>query len=257
LSGISEVLADGRGLVCYLTAGFPSFDESIEHVLACVRGGADVIEIGVPFSDPVADGKVIQLTSQKALEGGMTPAKVFYLVRELKARTEVPIVLMGYYNPIFKMGEESYVGRAVKAGANGLIVPDLPLEESGSLGERCRKGGLDLIQLVGPTTSEERMKHIAAASSGFLYVVSALGTTGARKEMDKNVGTLIGKAKRAAGSLSVGVGFGVSKAEHAEMLYNYGADAAIVGSAILQRIIDGQSPAQIEEMVRSLRKDGR
>ncbi|MBI0584267.1 MAG: tryptophan synthase subunit alpha [Methanomassiliicoccus sp.] len=253
MSRLQEALSEGRGLVCYLTAGYPSPELSVEHALACVEGGADVLEIGVPFSDPVADGKVIQYTSGKALEGGMTPLKVFDLVRELRRRTSTPIVLMGYYNPIFQIGEERYAALSARAGVDGLIVPDLPLEESFPLMEQCRASGLDLVQLVGPTTSVPRMRSIAASSSGFLYVVSSLGTTGARGALAEGAADGVRRAKASAGGLPVGVGFGVSQAEQAETLYRAGADAVIVGSAILQEIIDGAEPPDTRRFVAGLK----
>lgn len=256
MSRLSDAVMGGKGPICFLTAGFPSAERSVEYAVACVRGGASVIELGVPFSDPVADGKVIQYTSQKALEAGMTPAKVFDLVRELRTRTEMPIVLMGYYNPIFRIGEAEYVRRTKEAGADGLIVPDLPLEESRSLMTCARSQGVDLVQLVGPTSSEERMRAIAKCSSGFLYLVSSMGTTGTRKELGADVAELVARAKRAAGTIPLGVGFGVSRPEHVTRLKKAGADAAIVGSAILQMIIDGQGPGEVEAFVRSLAEEG-
>jgi tryptophan synthase alpha chain len=178
---------------------------------------------------------------------------VFELTRELRSRTDVPLVLMGYYNPIFQVGEGRYVQLAREAGADGLIVPDLPLEESPGLREACVHNEMDLIQLVGPTTSEERMIRIARASLGFLYVVSALGTTGARSSLSTEVGPLVRRAKKAAGSLPVGVGFGISQHEQTEQLYQEGADAAIVGSALLKRIIDGATPEDTCRFVSNLR----
>ncbi len=256
MSRLSDAVSSGKGPICFLTAGFPSAERSVEYAMACVRGGASVIELGVPFSDPVADGKVIQFTSQKALEAGMTPAKVFELVRALRKRTEVPIVLMGYYNPIFRIGEAEYARRTREAGGDGLIVPDLPLEESSSLMVYARAQGIDLVQLIGPTTSEERMRAIAKGSSGFVYLVSAMGTTGTRKELGAEVTELVARAKRAAGPVPLGVGFGVSRPEHVARLRRAGADAAIVGSAILQMIIDGQGPTEVEAFVRSLAEEG-
>ncbi len=256
MSRISDTLSRGRGLICYLTAGFPSEELFIEHAMASVEGGADVLEIGVPFTDPVADGKVIQMTSQKALDNGITPPRVFELTRKLRALTNVPLVLMGYYNPIFQIGEGRYAQFAHESGADGLIVPDLPLEESEELREACIRNEIDLVQLVSPTTSEERMIKIARASMGFLYVVSALGTTGARTSLSSDVGPLIRRAKKAAGSLPVGVGFGISQSEQTGQLYREGADAAIVGSALLKNIIDGATLEDTRRFVASLR-DGR
>lgn len=253
MSRIKEALAGGRKLICYITAGYPTPELSIEHAMACVDGGADVLELGVPFSDPVADGKVIQYTSQKALENGTTPRRVFDLAREIRSRTDVPIVLMGYYNPIFQIGEGRYVELSARSGVDGLIVPDLPCEESLSLRERCATGGLDLVQLVGPTTSMERMRKIAGTSSGFLYVVSSLGTTGARNALPDGAAEVVQRARSTAGDLPVGVGFGISRREHAEAMYRAGAHAAIVGSAILQGMIDGASPEETRRLVSNLR----
>jgi len=252
VSRISDAIRDGNGLICYVTAGFPSGDATVEHAMACVDGGADVIELGVPFSDPVADGKVIQHASQKALEAGMTPAKVFDIVERLRSRTDAPIILMGYYNPIFRMTEATYTKRTGTAGGNGLIVPDLPLEESANLAACCRGNGIDLVQLVGPTTTPERMGRIAASSSGFLYLVSSMGTTGARSELDRRAPELVARAKKAAGKLPLAVGFGVSRREHAVRLREAGADAVIVGSAIMQMVADGRRPAEVREYVRTL-----
>lgn len=252
MSHLQRSLRDGGKLICYITAGYPDMASSIDHALACVRGGASALEIGVPFSDPVADGPVIQHTSHQALRSGMTPARVFDMVRRLRASMDVPIVLMGYYNPIFRMGEDDYVHKALESGANGLIVPDLPCEESLPLGEVCRNADMDLIQLVGPTTSENRMRGIAARSSGFLYAVSALGLTGVRGGLSPSALNVVCRAKRCSGRLPVAVGFGVSTTDQVRLLHGEGADAVIVGSAILQRIIDGASPGQTEHYVASL-----
>ncbi len=253
MARIREALAGGGKLICYITAGYPTPELSVEHALACVDGGADVLELGVPFSDPVADGKVIQYTSQKALENGTTPHRVFDLAREIRSHTDVPIVLMGYYNPIFQIGEGRYVELSAQSGVDGLIVPDLPCEESLSLRQRCAAGGLDLVQLVGPTTSAERMRRIAAASSGFLYVVSSLGTTGARNALPVGAAAVVRRARAAAGDLPVGVGFGISRREHAAAMHQEGAHAAIVGSAILQGMIDGASPEETRRLVSGLK----
>jgi len=250
---LSQVMRSGRSLVCYVTAGVPSRGADAEYVMACIDNGADVIEIGVPFTDPVADGRVLQAASQTSLANGMTSAKAMDLVREVRSRSDVPIALMGYYNPIFHHGEARYVADAAQAGADALIVPDLPLEESGALRAACRSAGLDLVQLVGPTTSDERMARIARASGGFLYLVSALGTTGARDQIGPEVAGLIARAKKAAGALPVGVGFGISRAEHVGMMLDAGADAAIVGSAIMSRVLAGETPGQVGEFVRSLK----
>ncbi len=240
-------------LVCYLTAGYPDAESSIEHMIAAEIGGADVLEIGVPFSDPVADGPVIQRTSQIALEKGMTPKRALALAAIVRSRSKMPIVLMGYYNPIFRMGDEIFVRKAAAAGVDGLIVADMPCEESSELRRTCTRHQLDLIQLVGPTTDERRMRTIAAASSGYLYLVSSLGTTGARGELPAELPDLINRAKKAADALPVAVGFGVSKREHASQIVAAGADGVIAGSALLDRISKGCSVEGTSAFVRDLR----
>ncbi len=197
-------------LICYLTAGYPDRDRSIEYMMACLEGGADMIEMGIPFSDPVADGPVIQATSDAALRGGMRPKGVLDLVAEVRSRTEAPIVLMGYYNPIFRMGESEFTALAAQKGADGLIVPDLPLEESHHLRQCCLRDGMDLVQLVAPTTPDERMRRIASSSSGYLYLVSRMGITGTGTGSDDDLAELVRRTKACAGALPVAVGFGIS-----------------------------------------------
>lgn len=252
MSRLSRAFRPGT-LVCYLTAGYPSYEKSIDYVMACVEGGADVIELGVPFTDPVADGKVIQMASQVALEQGMTPSRVLRFASEIRSRTEVPLVLMGYYNPIFVVGEAEFAERAAEAGVDGLIVPDLPVEECSSLRQQCQRRSMDLVQLVAPTTPEERMAKIARRSSGFLYVVSSMGTTGERVDLDDRVGALVARAKQAAGPLPVGVGFGVSTPQQVRSLRDHDADGVIVGSALLRKVASGESPRGLESYVRSLK----
>jgi tryptophan synthase alpha subunit len=244
---------DESALIVYLTGGFPSFETSLSYLLACSEGGADIIEIGVPFSDPMADGAIIQKASDEALRAGVTPQRVLELTARVREKCDVPIVLMGYYNPIFRMGEEEFIKRARKGGVAGLIVADLPIEESLTLEMFCMNEGIHLIQLVAPTTPEDRMMHIAGRSSGYLYLVSRLGTTGARGTLSQKLPTLIERAKEAAGDLPLGVGFGVSTQEHVREITGMGADGVIVGSAILSRIIDGVKPHEIRDFVRELK----
>jgi tryptophan synthase alpha subunit len=254
-SAFQRCASEGRAaLICYLTAGYPDVESSIEHIIAAEKGGADVLEIGVPFSDPVADGPVIQRTSQIALEKGMTPKGALALAATVRSRSEIPMVLMGYYNPIFRMGDEAFVQQAAAAGVDGLIVADMPYEESKDLRRICIEHDLDLIQLVGPTTDGGRMRIIAAASSGYLYLVSSLGTTGARGDLPTELPDLIRRAKKAADALPVAVGFGVSKRAHASQIVAAGADGVIVGSALLGRISSGGSPEGTAEFVSDLRR---
>jgi len=244
---------NGHGrLICFLTAGFPSMTGFKEHFRACVEGGADIMEIGLPFSDPVADGPTIQHASRVALEKGVTFLSIMEVTRELRQEFSVPIVLMGYYNPIFVQGPGRFVDEAKSAGADGLIVPDVPLEECGPLRKECERGGLDLIMIVGPLTSADRMKRIASASSGYLYLAGNLGTTGARSSMSGELPDLI---KRAKGSteLPVAVGFGISSPDQVRTVIQAGADAAIVGSAILDRVIKGSPSKEVRRFVETLK----
>jgi tryptophan synthase alpha chain len=244
-------------LICYHTAGYPDQARSIEYIMACLEGGADMIEVGIPFSDPVADGPVIQATSDAALRGGMRPKGVLDLVAEVRSRTEAPIVLMGYYNPIFRMGEPKFTSMAAKKGADGLIVPDLPLEESHHLRQCCLRDGMDLVQLVAPTTPDDRMRRIASSSSGYLYLVSRLGITGSGTGQDEDIVELVRRTKACAGTLPVAAGFGISTPRQVGKLRNHGADGAIVGSAILKRILEGEEPRKVSLYVRSLKDECR
>jgi tryptophan synthase alpha chain len=241
------------GLICYLTAGYPDRARSIEYIMACLEGGADMIEVGIPFSDPVADGPVIQATSDAALRGGMRPKIVLDLVAEVRSRTEAPIVLMGYYNPIFRMGESEFTSMAAKKGADGLIVPDLPFEESLRLRRSCIRHGMDLVQLVAPTTPDDRMREIASVSSGYLYLVSRLGITGIGTSPQADLAELVGRTKACAGNMPVAAGFGISTPEQVANLHQAGSDGAIVGSGILGRMVEGVDQKAIRDYVHSLK----
>ena len=244
----------GHGrLICFLTAGFPNMSDFKEHFHACVEGGADIMEIGLPFSDPVADGPTIQHASRVALEKGATLHSILEVIRELRQEFGVPMVLMGYYNPIFVRGLGRFVDEAKSAGADGLIVPDVPLEECDPLRKECERGGLDLIMIAGPLTSADRMKRIASASSGYLYLAGNLGTTGARTLMSGDLPKLIKRAK-ASTELPVAVGFGISDPDQVRNVIQAGADGAIVGSAILDLIINGSPSKEVRHFVETLKE---
>lgn len=244
--------AEGRpALITYLTMGYPALDAALELVPALEAGGADIIELGVPFSDPVADGPAIQRASFCALQAGMTPARCLEQVARLRgAGVRVPLVLMGYYNPILRWGEAEYVRDCRRAGVDGLIVPDLPPEEAGALADVCRREGLALIFLVAPTTGEERLREVAGRSTGFLYVVSRLGTTGADKRFDTAELCRRLAVVRRLSPVPVAVGFGISSAEQARALAGL-ADGVIVGSAVVERAAQG--PAVLREYTADLR----
>lgn len=228
------------GLVAYITAGDPSLDATREIVLAAAGAGADVIELGVPFSDPLADGPTIQRASERALRAGTTLAKVLDLVAQIRKQSQVPLLLFGYYNPIFQMGLEKFATTAAKAGADGALITDLTPEEAGDYRAAMRAQNLDTVFLAAPTTTSERFAQIAAASSGFLYLVSRTGVTGAREALPEDLPALVRRA-RAATKLPLAVGFGISLPGHISVLGGL-ADAAVVGSALMQEIEKAPSP---------------
>lgn len=259
-SRIGETFArlarEGRvGLVTYVTAGDPDLARSAEILLALARGGADILEVGVPFSDPLADGPVIQRASERALAAGATLPAVLDLIASLRARLAAPVVLFSYANPILRLGLERFVSRAAAAGVDGVLVLDLPVEEAGPFHERLTAAGVDPIFLLSPTTTDERIRRVAELGRGFLYLISRLGVTGARAELAAEAKELALRVRRAT-TLPRAVGFGLSRPEHVAEVGRW-AEAAVVGSAIVERIgEEGDRPdlaAEIERFVRWLR----
>jgi tryptophan synthase alpha chain len=239
-------------LVAYVTAGDPDLARSCEVVRAVARGGADVIEVGVPFSDPVADGPVIQRASERALAAGGTLATSLDLIRDIRKDLTAPIVLFTYVNPILRMGTAEFVARASEAGVDGVLLLDLPIEEAGSMHEALEAGGLDQIFLVSPTTTDDRIRASARLGSGFLYAISRLGVTGARPTIATSAAPLVARI-RAATPLPVALGFGISTPEHVREVMTY-ADAAVVGSALVHVIEEAAAagsdvPAAVERFV--------
>jgi tryptophan synthase alpha chain len=222
------------GLVPYLTAGDPSLAATEVFVLALAAAGADVIELGVPFSDPVADGPTIQRAIERSLAAGTTLRGVLDLVRSLRAKTEVPLMLFSYYNPVLQMGLDRFAQEAAAAGADGALITDLTPEEAGEYRAAMSKHALDTIFLAAPTSTDERLARIAEVSSGFLYVISRTGVTGAKDKLPDDLPALIRRARRAT-RLPIAVGFGVSLPAHVSMLGGL-ADAAVVGSALVDEI---------------------
>ncbi|GAB4388734.1 MAG: tryptophan synthase subunit alpha [Thermodesulfovibrionales bacterium] len=242
---------DGRkAFIPYVMAGDPSLERTEELVLLLERCGADVVELGVPFTDPLADGPVIQAAAQRAIAAGVTLRGVLAFVRGLREKTRVPIVLMTYYNPVFKYGVEAFCRDASEAGVDGLIVPDLPPEEAGELVGPARAHGVDTIFLLAPTSTPDRIKAVAKASRGFIYYVSITGITGAELRLDPAAREAIEAVRRAA-RRPVAVGFGVSRPEEARAVAEM-ADGVIVGSAIVKRAALGD--AALEDFLKSLRK---
>ncbi len=243
---IAETFARRRAageaaLVTYVMGGDPDLATSKAMALACVEGGADLLEIGIPFSDPIADGPTIQRAAERALAGGTTTADVLEVARAVRARSDVPIALMGYLNPILAHGPERFLSEAARAGVDALIVPDLLPEEAGDLGALAARHGVKIVFLLAPTSTAPRIEAAARAATGFLYFVSVTGVTGARAPLAAEVGPQLA-AVRAKSPVPVVIGFGVSSPEHARALAPL-ADGVVVGSAIVSRIAEGGSRA--------------
>jgi tryptophan synthase alpha chain len=222
--------------VAYLCAGDPDLETSLTACRALLENGADILELGVPFSDPLADGLTNQLAAQRALASGMTTAHVFELVRRLRAFSEVPIVLYTYYNLVFSNGVDAYVRAAQAAGVDGMLTLDLPPEEAGEVAAACRVHAVKTVFIVAPTTPESRMATIGAAATGFIYYVSREGVTGVRDQVAANVPDAVAKIK-AHTARPVVVGFGISKREHVREIAAF-ADGVVVGSALVNCIRD-------------------
>jgi tryptophan synthase alpha chain len=230
-----ELSARGElGLIAYVTAGDPSLDATGQIVLAAAESGVDVIELGVPFSDPVADGPTIQRASDRALRAGTTLASVIDLVRRLRAHTQVPLILFSYFNPILQMGLDKFADAAASAGADGVLATDLTPEEASEYRAAMRARNLDTIFLAAPTSTDERLAKIAEFSSGFLYLISRTGVTGTRDTLPEDLPALARRVRRFT-KLPLAVGFGISQPEHVSVLGGI-ADAAVVGSAIVAEI---------------------
>ncbi len=225
-----------KALIAYVTAGFPSLKETDRSVRDLERAGADVIEIGVPFSDPIADGPTIQYSSQKALEKGITLSRILAWIKTVRERSQVPLVLMSYLNPIHHMAYGKFARAAAAAGVDGLIVPDLIPEEAGEIRKVLKAHGLDMIFLVAPTTPRERRKWVARQSAGFLYAVSVTGVTGARKRFPPGTFEFI-KTLRRDSPVPVALGFGISGPDQVRSFAPH-VDGVIVASALIQRLRD-------------------
>jgi tryptophan synthase alpha chain len=253
MSRIADTFARTRAerrpaLVPFLTVGYPSLDATAELVRALVDGGADMVELGIPFSDPLADGATIQRADVAALRGGVTSADCLKIVDKLRSRgLEVPLLLMGYYNPILAYGPEAFVADAATAGADGLIVVDLAPEESEGLRQLCQGRALDLIYLLAPTSGPERIAKVARLASGFIYCVSVTGVTGARAELPPELGAFVGRVRKST-DLPLVVGFGISRREHIEAVAAMGLDGAVVGSAIINVIERSDTDRQAERV---------
>jgi tryptophan synthase alpha chain len=232
--------ASGQGraaFIAYLCAGDPDFDTSLAACRAVIAAGADILELGVPFSDPLADGLTNQLAAQRALEAGMTAERVLELVRRIRDLSDVPVVFYTYYNLVFSNGVDAYVRRAKEAGVDGLLILDLPPEEGAEAGAACREHGIDTVCIVAPTTPDSRLSKIAAAATGFIYYVSREGVTGVRSELAGGIPEAVARI-RAHTRLPVAVGFGISSRDQVARVAAL-ADGVVVGSALVNVIRDG------------------
>ena len=225
-------------LIPFITAGDPDLETTAKALQVLDNSGADIIELGVPYSDPLADGPVIQAAATRALERGTTLEHVLEMLKGISPSLRSPIILFTYYNPILHRGVDKFLRQIKDAGVAGLVVPDLPLEESAGLIKPAAEMGIDLTLLVAPTSSPERIEAIARASQGFIYLVSVTGVTGMRTQLQTRVGELLQQIRHVTDK-PIGVGFGISEPEQAGQIKAWGADAAIVGSAMVKRLAEG------------------
>ncbi len=239
--------AGRKGVIAYLTAGDPDLETTGELVLELAHRGAAMVELGVPFTDPVADGPVIQAASARALQNGVTLDHVLSLAGQLRLKTDIPLLIMTYYNPVFSYGINCFVDDAHKSGIDGLIVPDLPLEESETLNRALNNVGMHLIYLLSPTSSTERIDATVQQAGGFIYCVSSKGVTGVRSEIPASARDLLRRV-RSLTELPLALGFGISSPEQVESLGDEG-DAVIIGSAIVSLVEEGGQTREIRERV--------
>lgn len=247
-------------LVAYLTGGDPYPKTFLANSTALIEGGADIMEIGIPFSDPIADGPVIQASSMRALSNGTTPLRILDMIRELSTQYPVPFVVLSYYNPILAMGLDRFLQKARESGVDGIVVPDLPVEESEEFRNLSLKHNVDNIYLAAPNTSRTRLRTILGKSKGFLYLVSLYGVTGTRDSLSPQALQAVRAVKSLArGKIPVSAGFGISQPKHVSAVIQSGADGAIVGSALVRIVgnhLDDPSEAetQLKKTIQSLKE---
>lgn len=252
MSRIPEAFADGKAFIAFITCGDPDLETTEAVVRAAVDAGADLIELGIPFSDPTAEGPVIQEANVRALSGGVTTDKIFDMVRELRKDVTVPMVFMTYANVVYSYGAERFLKACRAVGMDGLILPDVPYEEKEEFAPLCRKNGLDLVSLVAPT-SKDRIAMIAADAQGFIYIVSSLGVTGTRTEITTDLPAIVDLIREQT-DVPCAIGFGISTPEQARDMAQ-AADGAIVGSAIIKLLAEHgkDAPRYVGEYVRSMK----
>lgn len=239
-----------KAFIPYIMAGDGGLEKTLEHIMLLEECGADIVELGVPFTDPLADGPTIQRAAERALKAGVTLKKIIPFVKKLRQHTQIPIVLMTYYNPVFKYGEENFINDAVDAGIDGVIIPDLTPEEGEDFIKLSRSAGLNTIFLIAPTSTKERIKKIVDSSAGFVYYVSITGITGSKLTLEKTFKTHINSIKKLTNK-PVAVGFGISTPEDAKIVSQI-ADGVIVGSAIVKKFYE--HPEGAEGFIKKLRE---
>ena len=253
MSNIKRAFDHGKAFIAFITCGDPDLETTAACVRAAVRGGADLIELGIPFSDPTAEGPVIQAANERALKGGVTTDKIFELVQELRRDVTVPMVFMTYANVVYSYGIERFCDKCVAAGIDGMILPDVPFEEKEEFAPDCRARGLSFISLIAPT-SAHRVAMIAQEAEGFLYIVSSMGVTGVRNEITTDIAGMV-KLVRQNASIPCAVGFGISTPAQAKKMAGL-SDGAIVGSAIVRLIAEHgkNAPQYVYEYVKSMKE---
>ena len=252
MSKINEAFANGKAFIPFITCGDPDVETTYKAVIAAVENGADLIELGIPFSDPTAEGPVIQGANLRALKGGITTDDVFELVKKLRKEVTVPLVFMTYANVVFSYGSERFISTCKEIGIDGLIIPDIPYEEKEEFEPYCLKYGVDLISMIAPT-SEDRIAMIAKQARGFIYVVSSMGVTGMRSSFNTDLESVVAKIRENT-SVPVAIGFGISNPEQAAKMSAI-SDGAIVGSAIVKLLEEfgTDAPAHIGSFVKSMK----
>lgn len=252
MSRTKNAFQNGKAFIPFVTAGDPDLETTEALILAMEEAGADLIEIGIPFSDPIAEGVVIQAADERALRAGTTTDQIFDMVARVRQKTQIPLAFMTYMNPVFTYGVERFMQKAHAAGIDAIIVPDVPFEEKAELQDACVQNDIDLVSMIAPT-SDDRAQRIAAEAQGFLYCVSSLGVTGMRANIESNIGALIARVKETC-DIPCAIGFGISNPQQAAEMAKL-ADGVICGSAIVKIIAEHgrESVAPVAEFVRSMK----
>ncbi len=253
MSNIKKAFENGKAFVAFITCGDPDLETTRKTVIEAANNGADLIELGIPFSDPTAEGPVIQGANLRALTGGVTTDKIFDFVEDLRKEVKIPLVFMTYANVVYSYGSENFMANCQKVGIDGIILPDLPFEEKEEFDEVCNKYGVDLVSLIAPT-SENRIAMIAKEAKGFLYIVSSLGVTGTRSEITTDLGSMV-KIVKENTDIPCAIGFGISTPEQAERISKL-SDGVIVGSAIIKILekYGKDAPKYVGEYVKSMKE---